>query len=75
VPAPVVCHSGGIVERIGIAQERFSAFAMAQDEMLVEPGDVADLPEQRIDDVEPRPNKLLRRQPGNEGESAATAVP
>src|SRR5690242_16937297 len=48
---------------------------MTQNEVLVEPGDMADLPDERIDDVEPRPNKLLWRQPGDERKGPAAAVP
>ena len=46
----------------------------AQDEVLVEPGDVADLPQKRIDDGEPLAHKLVPVQAFDQGAGAAMGV-
>ena len=47
----------------------------AHGKMLMEPGNVTDLPNQRIDDIEPRTDKLLRRESGNELQCSRAGIP
>ena len=66
IPARVVRDGRGVIERIGIRQDRgreFPAIAPAQAPMLLEPADVTDLPERWIDDREPRTAQLLAVKP------------
>src|SRR5205085_1869024 len=49
VPARVVRHGGGVVERVGVREDRRRERALlpAQAPVLLEPADVADLPERQ----------------------------
>jgi hypothetical protein len=51
VPSPVVCHGARLIEIVGIGADPTST-ATTQDPLLLEPGHVPDLPEQRIDDLQ-----------------------
>ena len=66
VPASVVRHVRGIVERVGVRQELFARASFAQTPVLLEPADVADLPERRVDDGELRPEQALAVEPGRD---------
>ena len=59
IPALVVVDCDGVVEGVGAGEERRLAVHALQDEVLVEPCDVPDLPAHRVDDAQPRPHELL----------------
>ena len=61
-PARIVRHGRRVVERIRVIQDRGTerfAFLVAQAPVFLEPADVADFPERRIDDRELRPEEAL----------------
>ena len=49
----------GIVERMAVVQQRRFAVHALQDEVLVEPCDMPDLPTHRVDDAQSRPHELF----------------
>ena len=59
VPALVVMDRDGVVERVAVREQGRLAVHALQDEVLVEPCDVPDLPAHRVDDAQPRPHELL----------------
>jgi hypothetical protein len=73
-PAIIVRDSGGIVETISILEQRFFASDMAQHPVLLEPGDMPDLPEQRIHDRQARTDQLLVAQIRHERERSFTGI-
>ena len=58
IPARIVVDVDGIVKRIGIVQHRRGTIEVAQGPQLVKIGDVADLPKQRVDGRQLRPDQL-----------------
>ncbi len=73
VPAGVGRNGDRVVEGIGVAANRGLAVPSA-DPLLLEPGDVADLPEERIDDGQARPHQLIVGQVGDQVDGAAAGV-
>ena len=47
------------VEFVGLGQNRIRFVNTPENEMFVKPSQMPDLPEQWIDDVEPRPHQLI----------------
>ena len=58
VPARIVMDRDGIVERMAVREQRRLAVCALQDEVLMEPRDVPDLPAQRIDGAQPPSHEL-----------------
>jgi hypothetical protein len=49
VPAEAIRDVEGIVDAVGTRQQRLCAIEVAQDPVLLEPADVADLPDGRLE--------------------------
>src|SRR5207249_8142396 len=75
IPARVVRDRAGIPERVAVLAQRPLASALPQRPQLLEPGHVADLPVQWIDDGEPGALQLFRREVGHEAEAALAGIP
>src|SRR5262245_4915605 len=76
LPARVVGHGGGVVEAVGVRQNRRSLLARAPEAPpLLEPGDMTYLPARRIDDREPRPELALAGEVVGDAPGAAAGRP
>jgi len=64
LPASVVRHVGRVVERVGVRQQCLGQAPFAQAPVLLEPADMPDLPQRRVDDGEPRAEETLAVEPG-----------
>jgi len=62
-----------IVQPISSRQKLQFTIPPLQSEIRVEPRDMAKLPDQRIDDIEPRPNALLRSEIAHQLQRAGAA--
>ena len=62
LPARVMRDGARIPQCVGAIEDRRCAMDVAQRPIFVEPADVADLPEHRVDDGQHRPHQLLRGQ-------------
>ena len=77
VPAQPMRDRGGIEKRVGVFQHRRRECALAaptQTPALLEPAEVPDLPQRRIDDGQTRPEKLRVRKVCDEPERAAAGI-
>ena len=74
VPARVVRHPRRVVERVPLWQERRGRERAALGPVLLEPGQVAHLPEDGIDDGEARPQPLLVVEIADQREGAGAGV-
>ena len=59
IPSCIVMNFHRVVEFIGLGQNRIRFVNTPENEMFVKPSQMPDLPEQWIDDVEPRPHQLI----------------
>ena len=68
-------HRGRVVERVACRQQGVRSGCVAQDPVLLEPGDVADLPEKGIEDLELRDAELLVGEIVEDLQRASPGVP
>src|SRR5262249_6290262 len=74
IPSAIMGNPRRIVERIRVGQQRIAAPDGLQGKVLMEPGDVSDLPDQRIDDVEARAEELLALEPSYQLQGTRTGI-
>ena len=74
LPARVVRDGGGVVEGVAVGTERRPPGRVAQHPALLEPGDVAELPEGRVHDGEPRSQELRVGQRRRELQRATSGI-
>src|SRR3989442_8784573 len=73
IPPGVVRHLVRIVERVGVAANRGLAGA-PQEPPLLEPGQVADFPNERVDDGQAGSQKLIVRQIFDQGQASRAGI-
>ena len=64
-----------VPELVAVGPDRGGAVELAEDEALLEPTHVADLPEEGVDDLHLRPEEVLLSQPGDQGQGGGAGVP
>ena len=74
LPPPRVADVEGIVDPVGSRQQRGVPVQMTGDPVLLEPADVAHLPDRRLDEMSARPEHLGLRQSVEELELGAARV-
>src|SRR5439155_26680675 len=73
IPAGVVRDRRGVVQAVGARKDCIVRGSVAQAPALLEPADVTDLPEVRIDDGELRAEQPLVAERGGDAQGAAAA--
>ena len=73
-PTSVVRYGGGVVQCIGVIKDWTSGKDMTQDPFFLEPCDVADLPEQRVEDGKLWAEQLLIGEIGDKLEGTLSGV-